>query len=134
MASIITEDKSNEFSFHLSQQKEEESKDYWQLGVRAKNVSEHVWHLKVKVEPPVFLVNNGTFKQTMANFRIPKDVSDKAVVDYELLLMGKASAVVSAATTAQPGMAAAKTSRITKKGNAVAQLQQQQQQLQKQPQ
>ena len=131
MASIITEDKSNEFSFHLSQQKEEDNKDYWQLGVRAKNVSEHVWHLKVKVEPPVFLVNNGSFKQTMANFRIPKDVSDKAVVDYELLLMGKASAVLTAGTAAQP---AAKTSRSIKKGNAVAQLQQQQQQLQKQPQ
>jgi hypothetical protein len=133
LASIITEDKSNEFSFHLSQQKEEENKDYWQLGVRAKNVSEHVWHLKVKVEPPVFLVNNGSFKQTMANFRIPKDISDKAVVDYELLLMGRASAVLTASTVAQLEVAA-KSSRGTKKGNAVAQLQEQQQQSQKQPQ
>ena len=139
LASIVTEDKSNEFSFHLSQQKEEGDESggcYWQLGVRAKNVSEHVWHLKVKVDPPVFLVSNGTFKQTMANFRIPKEVSDKAVVDYELLLMGKASAV--AATAASGAQTAAKTGRGAKKAAVISQQQQQQQQqqpqqLQKQP-
>jgi hypothetical protein len=127
LASIVTEDKSNEFSFHLSQQKEEGEESFWQLGVRAKNVSEHVWHLKVKVEPPVFLVNNGTFKQTMANFRIPKDVSDKAVVDYELLLMGKASAVATAVSGSQG--VAAKTGRASKKA-ALAQQQQLQQKQQ----
>lgn len=129
LASIVTEDKSNEFSFHLSQQKEENNESFWQLGVRAKNVSEHVWHLKVKVEPPVFLVNNGSFKQTMANFRIPKDVSDKAVVDYELLLMGKASAVATAALSGGP-MVGAKASRGSKKEKTIAAAQQ----LQKQPQ
>jgi hypothetical protein len=124
LASIVTEDKSNEFSFHLSQQKEEDDDTscFWQLGVRAKNVSDHVWHLKVKVEPPVFLVNNGTFRQTMANFRIPKEVSDRAVVDYELLLMGKASAV--AATAASGAQAAAKTGRPAKKVAVISQPQQ----------
>lgn len=129
LASIVTEDKSNEFSFHLSQQKEPVGSDsFWQLGVRAKNVSEHVWHLKVKVDPPVFLVNNGTFKQATSNFRIPKDISDRAVVDYELLLMGKLPAVVSAGPTV--ASAAAKSSRIVKKTPTTittTQLQQKQQ-------
>jgi hypothetical protein len=131
LASIVTEDKSNEFSFHLSQQKEKEEGDeptFWQLGVRAKNVSEHVWHLKVKVEPPIYLVNNGSFKQTMANFRIPKEVSDRAVVDYELLLMGKTSAVLTAAAGSQVAAAAvAKAARSPKKA-AGQQLQLQKQQ------
>jgi hypothetical protein len=121
LASIVTEDKANEFSFHLSQHKEEgEMSSFWQLGVRAKNVSEHVWHLKVKVDPPVYLVNNGSFKQTVANYRIPKDVSDRAVVDYELLLMGKIAAVPSVAPGAQAA-AASKAGRGPKKSTAAGQ-------------
>ena len=65
----------------------------------------------------------------MANFRIPKDVSDKAVVDYELLLMGKASAVVTAALSGGP-IVGAKASRGSKKDKTIAAAQQ----LQKQPQ
>lgn len=83
----------NEFSFHLTQKKDSPLEDKpWQLGVRSKNPSDHIWHLKVKVDPPIFLVNNQKFEQATKNFEIPKKVSDKAVVDYELLLMGKAAA------------------------------------------
>lgn len=92
-ATIVTEDRVNEFSFHLTQKKDAPLEDKpWQLGVRSKNPSDHVWHLKVKVDPPIFLVNNQKFEQITNNYEIPKKVSDKAVVDYELLLMGKAAA------------------------------------------
>ncbi len=83
----------NEFTFHLTQKKDAQSEDKpWQLGVRSKNPSDHVWHLKVKVDPPMFLVNNQKFEQVTNNYEFPRKISDKPVVDYELLLMGKTAA------------------------------------------
>ena len=104
LASIKTEDNSNEFSFRLhlkrepapsqgeqnkgskkSQQQIEQSYiEYLELEGKAKVPTAQEWSLKVKTEPPVFLVSKGNFLSDYPGARIPKEIADKPFVDYEL--------------------------------------------------
>ena len=99
LASIVTEDKSNEFSFRLHLKREPVSKakkasgepqqpiqqqSYLELEGKAKVPTAQEWSLKVKTEPPVFLVSKGTFLSDFPAVRIPKEIAEKPFVDYEL--------------------------------------------------
>lgn len=96
LASIVTEDKSNEFSFRLHLKREPvpagkkgqkasaEQQSYLELVGKAKVPTAQEWSLKVKTEPPVFLVSKGNFLADNRAVKIPKDISDKPFVDYEL--------------------------------------------------
>lgn len=112
LASIKTEDNSNEFSFRLHLKREpapssqgeqtaaaakggnKKSQDqsaaqqsyieYLELEGKAKVPTAQEWSLKVKTEPPVFLVSKGNFLSDYPGARIPKEIADKPFVDYEL--------------------------------------------------
>lgn len=130
LASIVTEDKSNEFSFRLhlkreptskkaketevkdneakeseakatdekAQDKAKEDKEgsagaktaateqvsFLELEGKAKVPTAQEWSLKVKTEPPVFLVSKGNFLTDFPAVRIPKEIAEKPFVDYEL--------------------------------------------------
>ncbi len=98
LANIVTEDKSNEFSFRLHLKREapattgkgkkaaqaSSQQAYLELEAKAKVPTAQEWSLKVKTEPPVFLVSGGNFLADFPAVRIPKDVADKPFVDYEL--------------------------------------------------
>lgn len=118
LASIVTEDKSNEFSFklHLKREpaakgkKQAEQESYLELEGKAKVPTAQEWSLKVKTEPPVFLVSKGNFMPNFAAVRIPKEIAEKPFVDYELHIdkcspmqvAAAASAAAAAAATAAP--------------------------------
>jgi len=94
LASIVTEDKSNEFSFrlHLKREPSKAKKaseivpqtSYLELEGKAKVPTAQEWSLKVKTEPPVFLVSKGNFLADFPAVRIPKEIAEKPFVDYEL--------------------------------------------------
>ena len=101
LASIKTEDNSNEFSFRLHLKREPVSSsgeqkgkkqsqqnidyiEYLELEGKAKVPTAQEWSLKVKTEPPVFLVSKGNFLSDYPGARIPKEIADKPFVDYEL--------------------------------------------------
>lgn len=141
LANIVTEDKSNEFSFRLHLKREPvksvtsnaDKKDataaaatesYLELEAKAKVPTAQEWSLKVKTEPPVFLVSGGNFLSDFPATRIPKDIADKPFVDYELhidkcsptqVATGKGSvakmAAAAAAAAAAGGQPAAKRGR-----------------------
>ena len=106
LATIVTDDKSNEFTFRLNLKND--SKDpkgnttFLELEARSKKPhNDHKWNLKVKTNPERYLVSGGCFKTDNGNgnakgknaaksvndtcaFRIPKEISDLKFVDYEL--------------------------------------------------
>lgn len=119
LASIVTEDKSNEFSFKLhlkrepvapakgKKQQQAEQESYLELEGKAKVPTAQEWSLKVKTEPPVFLVSKGNFLADFAAVRIPKEIAEKPFVDYELHIdkcspMQVAAAASAAAAAAAP--------------------------------
>ena len=138
LANIVTEDKSNEFSFRLHLKRESPSSpgkgkkaqqqaaqtSYLELEAKAKVPTAQEWSLKVKTEPPVFLVSGGNFLSDFPAVRIPKDIADKPFVDYELhidkcsptqVATGKGSVAKAAAAAA-----AAATGSTPKRGRKVA--------------
>lgn len=94
LATIVTDDNSNEFTFRLNLKSEpnDSSKSFLELEARSRKPhNDHKWNLKVKTSPPNHLVSGGTFasgndkaKVGATAFRIPKLVSDLKFVDYEL--------------------------------------------------
>jgi hypothetical protein len=95
LANIVTEDKSNEFSFRLHLKREtvgsgkgkkaqQQQQSYLELEAKAKVPTAQEWSLKVKTEPPVFLVSGGNFLSDFPAVRIPKEIAEKPFVDYEL--------------------------------------------------
>ena len=114
LASIVTEDKSNEFSFRLHLKREPVSKakkasgepqpiqqqSYLELEGKAKVPTAQEWSLKVKTEPPVFLVSKGTFLSDFPAVRIPKEIAEKPFVDYELHIDKCSPMQVASPTTA----------------------------------
>jgi hypothetical protein len=93
LANIVTEDKSNEFSFRLhlkrepvksGNKKDVITESYLELEAKAKVPTAQEWSLKVKTDPPVFLVSGGNFLSDFPATRIPKDIADTKFVDYEL--------------------------------------------------
>ena len=125
LASIVTEDKSNEFSFRLHLKREpigggaaskakkaaatagEPQQSYLELEGKAKVPTAQEWSLKVKTEPPVFLVSKGNFLADFPAVRIPKEIAEKPFVDYELHI-DKCSPM-QVATTAGSGTTASTT-------------------------
>ena len=109
LATIVTDDKSNEFTFRLNLKNDpkdpKKSSTFLELEARSKKPhNDHKWNLKVKTNPERYLVSGGCFKtddgvnvgnaikgknavksvnETCA-FRIPKEISDLKFVDYEL--------------------------------------------------
>ena len=154
LASIKTEDNSNEFSFRLHLKREPanaaaeagasegDSKDkkspadqplveYLELEGKAKVPTAQEWSLKVKTEPPVFLVSKGNFLSDYPPARIPKEIADKPFVDYELHIdkcspmqvaaianAPAANSTAAAAATAAPASASAP--QTTRRGRKVA--------------
>ena len=117
LASIVTEDKSNEFSFRLHLQREPAAspsedkakkapeKDtsqvsFLELEGKAKVPTAQEWSLKVKTEPPVFLVSKGNFLADFPAVRIPKEIAEKPYVDYELHIDKCSPMQVATASTA----------------------------------
>lgn len=138
LANIVTEDKSNEFSFRLHLKREPvktvtsnaDKKDtnvaatesYLELEAKAKVPTAQEWSLKVKTEPPVFLVSGGNFLSDFPATRIPKEIADKPFVDYELHIdkcsptqvatgKGSVAKMAAAAAAAASGQPAAKRGR-----------------------
>ena len=100
------------------------TESYLELEAKAKVPTAQEWSLKVKTEPPVFLVSGGNFLSDFPATRIPKDIADKPFVDYELhidkcsptqVATGKGSvakmAAAAAAAAAAGGQPAAKRGR-----------------------
>ena len=110
LATIVTDDKSNEFTFRLNLKNDPKdpkgNSTFLELEARSKKPhNDHKWNLKVKTNPERYLVSGGCFKtddgvslgnagksknaaknavnETCA-FRIPKEISDLKFVDYEL--------------------------------------------------
>jgi hypothetical protein len=111
LATIVTDDKSNEFTFRLNLKNDPKdpkgTATFLELEARSKKPhNDHKWNLKVKTNPERYLVSGGCFKtddnasvgntvgknksenanktnETCA-FRIPKEISDLKFVDYEL--------------------------------------------------
>ena len=92
--------------------------NYFQAKAKVPTAQE--WSLKVKTDPPVFLVSGGNFLADFPATRIPKDIADTKFVDYELhidkcsptqVATGKGSvakmAAAAAAAAASGGPAAA---------------------------
>ena len=126
LASIVTEDKSNEFSFRLHLKREPVSKakkasgelsqpiqqqSYLELEGKAKVPTAQEWSLKVKTEPPVFLVSKGTFLSDFPAVRIPKEIAEKPFVDYELHIDKCSPMQVASTTTAAATPSASATPR-----------------------
>lgn len=126
LASIVTEDKSNEFSFRLHLKREPVSKakkasgepqqpiqqqSYLELEGKAKVPTAQEWSLKVKTEPPVFLVSKGTFLSDFPAVRIPKEIAEKPFVDYELHIDKCSPMQVASTTTAAATSSATATPR-----------------------
>merc|ERR1712223_426081 len=127
LASIVTEDKSNEFSFRLHLKREpigggaaskakkaaatagEPQQSYLELEGKAKVPTAQEWSLKVKTEPPVFLVSKGNFLADFPAVRIPKEIAEKPFVDYELHI-DKCSPMQVATTASASGASAMGTS------------------------
>merc|ERR1712223_857002 len=119
LASIVTEDKSNEFSFrlHLKREPSKAKKaseivpqtSYLELEGKAKVPTAQEWSLKVKTEPPVFLVSKGNFLADFPAVRIPKEIAEKPFVDYELHI-DKCSPMQVATTASASATAAMGTS------------------------
>merc|ERR1712223_570654 len=125
LASIVTEDKSNEFSFRLHLKREPattssgkankkaaaatEQQSYLELEGKAKVPTAQEWSLKVKTEPPVFLVSKGNFLADFPAVRIPKEIAEKPFVDYELHI-DKCSPMQVATTASASASAAVGTS------------------------
>lgn len=106
LATIVTDDKSNEFTFRLNLKNDPKdpkgTSTFLELEARSKKPhNDHKWNLKVKTNPERYLVSGGCFKtddssigktkNTAKNvtnetcaFRIPKEISDLKFVDYEL--------------------------------------------------
>ena len=111
LATIVTDDKSNEFTFRLNLKNDPKdpkgTTTFLELEARSKKPhNDHKWNLKVKTNPERYLVSGGCFKtddainlapggknKTVSNkdssdatcaFRIPKEISDLKFVDYEL--------------------------------------------------
>jgi len=154
LASIKTEDNSNEFSFRLHLKREPanaeagasdgDSKDkkspadqqplveYLELEGKAKVPTAQEWSLKVKTEPPVFLVSKGNFLSDYPPARIPKEIADKPFVDYELHIDKcspmQVAAIANASTAAATSAAAVTAStpastsapQTTRRGRKVA--------------
>lgn len=112
LANIVTEDKTNDFSFRLHLKREPPTgkgkkaaaaaaaagNSYLELEAKAKVPTAQEWSLKVKTEPPVFLVSGGNFLAEYPAVRVPKDIADKPFVDYELHI-DKCSTVPPTTTT-----------------------------------
>ena len=62
----------------------EPQQSYLELEGKAKVPTAQEWSLKVKTEPPVFLVSKGNFLADFPAVRIPKEIAEKPFVDYEL--------------------------------------------------
>ena len=149
LANIVTEDKSNEFSFRLHLKREPvksvtssnankkddttaatATESYLELEAKAKVPTAQEWSLKVKTEPPVFLVSGGNFLSDFPATRIPKEIAEKPFVDYELhidkcsptqVATGKGSvAKMAAAAAATAASAAAGGQPAAKRGRKVA--------------
>jgi hypothetical protein len=92
LANIVTEDKSNEFSFRLhlkhenvgSGQGQKEIHSFMELEAKAKVPTAQGWSLKIMTEPPVLLVSEGKFLSDFPAVKIPKEIVDRTFVDYEL--------------------------------------------------
>ena len=89
--------------------------NYFQAKAKVPTAQE--WSLKVKTDPPVFLVSGGNFLADFPATRIPKDIADTKFVDYELHI-DKCSPM-QVATTASASAAAMGTSggAASKSGN-----------------
>jgi hypothetical protein len=109
LATIVTDDKSNEFTFRLNLKNDPKdpkgTTTFLELEARSKKPhNDHKWNLKVKTVPERYLVSGGCFKTDdnvsagssgktknapnkttdACAFRIPKEISDLKFVDYEL--------------------------------------------------
>ncbi len=132
LAKIVTEDKSNDFTFKLNLQRESLEKSgkgskkqklesqesspesyFLELEGKATVPTAQEWSLKVKTDPPVFLVQKGNFLSDFPAVRIPQDIAKKPFIDYELHIdkcspmqvaanATQAANVVTSATTAPP--------------------------------
>lgn len=139
LASIVTEDKSNEFSFRLhlkreavpeakpskgkkgqQQQQQPEQQSYLELEGKAKVPTAQEWSLKVKTEPPVFLVSKGNFLADFPSVRIPKEIAEKPFVDYELHIDKCSPMQVATASSAAAAAASNTAPPPTKRGRKAA--------------
>merc|ERR1711997_183838 len=84
----------------------EPQQSYLELEGKAKVPTAQEWSLKVKTEPPVFLVSKGNFLADFPAVRIPKEIAEKPFVDYELHIDKCSPMQVASTTTASSATAA----------------------------
>ena len=147
LATIVTDDKSNEFTFRLNLKNDPNdpkgTATFLELEARSKKPhNDHKWNLKVKTNPDRYLVSGGCFKtddsgnsgknkgasnkvnETCA-FRIPKEISDLKFVDYELqidkvLVLQQTQSSLSSSSPSKAVIITTSSKVNTKKAAAVA--------------
>ena len=93
---------------------------YLELEAKAKVPTAQEWSLKVKTEPPVFLVSGGNFLSDFPATRIPKEIADKPYVDYELHIDKCSPTQVATGKGAVAKMAAAAAAAAASRGSPPA--------------
>ena len=90
LANVVTEDKSNEFSFRIKRELVNSGENnaipeyHFELEAKAKVPTTQVWGLKLDPGAPISQESVGQFRSDIPGTRINKQIADKPYVDYAL--------------------------------------------------